>query len=200
MTKNNVNPALPPVVKGTVLCEYCSGSTLVRTLADGNSGTYQETIPNNNLCRAVIKSTQSTFITKNSTNLTIDVSMLNGYIAGHTDVTITVNNSTRVYSTSIGIPALSIIGTSPGDNITLFNNGSILGISGNGFGGAGLYTTAHTTLVNNGYICGGPDSKNVIYYEVAQKDNLTPVGPAILLGKNGSITYATRGVIWGDAP
>ena len=204
MTTNNVDPTLSNDVPkaGTVLASYCSGNTLVKTIADGNGGIYLESIPDSNVCRTILPPLT---ISKNSTNLTINVSSLNGYINGHSDITITILKDVHIYSDSIGIPALSIIGSNINDNITLINNGYILGIAdseyrGPEYSGPGLYIESPVTLTNNGYICGGPNDKNVLYYTPEQSNKITPGGPAILLGKNGNVTYTVRGTIWGDTP
>ena len=191
MSENNVKPT------GTILSVYCSGSTLIKTIADGNSGTRQESTLNSSLCRVILTGTPSTFITKPSRNLVIDISTFNGYIAGHTDITITIMNNVYVHSTNTGIPALIIQGSTLGDNVTLVNNGYILGMAGNGIGGIGLYAKSSFKLINNGYICGGPDTTTQSYYSVDHKDSLSPGAPAILCYKQNVVTYEVHGTIWG---
>lgn len=190
-TTSNVQPA------GTILCAYCSGSTLVKTIADGNSGTRQESVLDSNLCRVILTDTPATAIDVNSKNLVIDISTFNGYIAGHTDITLTVMNDIYVYSTNVGIPAFTITGAAVGDNVTLVNNGYILGMAGNGIGGIGLYVKSSLKLVNNGYICGGPNTTTQSYYSIDHKDSIIPGGPAILCYKQNVVTYEVRGTIWG---
>jgi hypothetical protein len=80
--------------------------------------------------RVTVSQTYST----NTTQTTLNVSTLPGYVAGITDVTITVNNGVYLYSTSTATPALTISGATAGDTITLVNNGFIMGMGGNGGG------------------------------------------------------------------
>ena len=195
MSENNVKPTVIPA--GTVLSAYCSGSTLVKTIADGNSGTRQESTLNSSLCRVIMTGVPSTFITETSKNLVIDLSSYNGYIAGHTDITITIMDNVYIYSTNTGIPALTIQGATLGDNVTLINNGQILGMAGNNIGGIGMYVKSSLKLINNGYICGGPNTTTQSYYSVDHKDSISPGGPAILCYKQNIVTYEVRGTIWG---
>lgn len=99
-------------------------------------------------------------------NVTLNVSTITGYVAGVTDVVITVNPSIYIYSTSTGTPALSITGATTGDTIYLTNHGYILGMGGTGgqntgvgaVGGTALSISANTTVDNtdgSAYIAGG---------------------------------------------
>ena len=72
----------------------------------------------------------------NTTNASINVASLSGYIAGFTDVTITVNSGIYVYSTLNTNAGLTLTGGVTGDTITVVNNGFILGKGG----GAGNQT------------------------------------------------------------
>lgn len=69
----------------------------------------------------------------NTTQTTLDVSILSGYSLGLSDVVITVNNNIDLYSTDNSSAALTITGSNPGDRIILINNGTIYG--GGGAGG-----------------------------------------------------------------
>jgi hypothetical protein len=106
----------------------------------------------------------------NTTNSSLDISTISGYIAGRSDVTITVNSGVYVYATSTGSPGLTISGGVSGDTVTLVNNGYILGMGGaGGDGGAGspvngnagsaggtaLSVTRAIRITNNGTIAGG---------------------------------------------
>jgi hypothetical protein len=79
--------------------------------------------------------------------LTIDVTSLSGYIAGKSDITVTVNAGVYVYGTnptytnqipfySLNNPdaSMQIIGGAVGDTIKLINNGNIVGYGGDGGG------------------------------------------------------------------
>jgi hypothetical protein len=117
--------------------------------------------------------------------LSVDVTSLAGYVAGMTDVTITVNPNVYVYGAPVSIPtpdaSMQIIGGAVGDTIKLVNNGNIVGYGGDGAGsynfdadccgcGYSLEVTAPSpgnaalsfvtpgitlTIENNGYIAGG---------------------------------------------
>lgn len=108
-----------------------------------------------------------TFAT-DTTQTTLNVSALPGYVAGITDVTITVNSGVYVYSTNVANPALTITGATAGDAITLVNNGFIIGKGGNGAtSGVNLSPQAGTpagpamslgfniSITNNSFIAGG---------------------------------------------
>jgi hypothetical protein len=114
------------------------------------------------------RATASQAFATNTTQTTLNVSTLSGYIAGSTDITITVNNGVYLYSTDTATPALTISGATAGDAITLVNNGFIIGKGGTGASGNQLnQTTAATaggpamslgfniSITNNSYIAGG---------------------------------------------
>jgi hypothetical protein len=77
-------------------------------------------------------------ITSATANYALAPSKVGGYVAGFTDVELTV--SSTVYSTSSTSPALSISGFAAGDTVTLAGSGTIYGAGG--AGGAGLTPTA----------------------------------------------------------
>lgn len=77
-------------------------------------------------------------------NASINVSLISGYAAGASDITITVNSGVYLYATSTSLAGLVIFGATTGDTITLVNNGYIMGQ-----GGWGGY-------VGNSDINGGP--------------------------------------------
>ena len=107
--------------------------------------------------RTAVSYTYST----NTTNASLNIAALGGYVAGATDVTITVNSGIYVYSTSTGTPGLTLSGGATGDIVTLVNNGFIIGMGGAGgsnAGGTALQLGFNTTVNNtNGsaYIAGG---------------------------------------------
>ena len=80
-----------------------------------------------------------------TTQTSITISSLVGYVAGKADLTITINAGVTVSSNAAGTPALTIVGAAVGDTITLVNNGYVFGRGGaggtgggyNGAGGAG---------------------------------------------------------------
>lgn len=105
----------------------------------------------------------SQVFSSNTTNSTITASSLPGYIAGKTDLTITVNSGIYVYSTNTANAGLTITGAAAGDTVTLVNNGFILGMGGAGGnapsngnnGGPALNLGYNIRLTNNSYIAGG---------------------------------------------
>ena len=103
----------------------------------------------------------------NTTDSTVTASSLPGYIAGKTDLTITVNSGIYVYSTNIANAGLTITGATAGDTIALVNNGFIMGKGGNADvgsrsgtqgGGPALSINYNINLTNNSYIAGGGGS------------------------------------------
>lgn len=92
------------------------------------------------------------------------------YVAGTSDITLTINSGVNVGSSSTGTYALSIPSAfDAGDSISIVNNGVIIGRGGNGgtsngattnvgTGGAGgnaVYVAKATTITNNGTIASG---------------------------------------------
>ena len=96
------------------------------------------------------------------------------YVAGNTDITVTVNPGVVVGST--GVPAYALLVPSqfnPADTVTIVNNGLITGSGGGGGRGAGgslsfpvpslpgaaggnaLFIARPTTITNNGTVAGG---------------------------------------------
>ena len=92
------------------------------------------------------------------------------YVAGVSDVSVTVNPGVLVGSTSTGAYAMLVPSSfSPGDTVTITNNGVIQGMGGGGGpgqfgasngnpgggGGNALYVNRPTTIQNNSVIAGG---------------------------------------------
>ncbi len=114
------------------------------------------------------RATPTQVFSTNTTNTSINITTLSGYIAGKSDVTITINSGVYLYSTTTASPALSLTGGVSGDTVTIVNNGYILGQGGQGggwnssvaspstAGGPALSIGFATAVVNTaGYICGG---------------------------------------------
>jgi len=101
----------------------------------------------------------------NVTNQTVTASSLPGYVAGQSDVVITVNSGIYVYSTSTGTTGLTTAGFAAGDTCSLVNNGNIIGMGGDGgignsgtgsAGGNALNLGFPITITNgSGLIAGG---------------------------------------------
>lgn len=66
--------------------------------------------------------------------LSLTSANISGYVAGKTDVTITVSPGYYVWSADVNTPALTISGFNSGDTVTLANNGYIIGKGGKGGG------------------------------------------------------------------
>jgi hypothetical protein len=108
----------------------------------------------------------SILFTANQVNYNLCFSNLSGYVAGKTDVTLTINSGVYVYSTSTSIAGLTVACTTAGDTFTLKNNGYIMGMGGAGGdgptatrqgkpGGTALKLGCDTVIFNNSYIAGG---------------------------------------------
>lgn len=100
-----------------------------------------------------------------ATNQVINIPTLPGYVAGKTDLTVTINSGVYVYATSIANSGLSLTGgKAAGDTVTVVNNGYIAGQGGNGAnvnqpsgnpGGPAFSISSPIILTNNSYIGGG---------------------------------------------
>ena len=106
----------------------------------------------------------------NTTNASLDVASISGYIAGVSDIVITINSGIYVYSTSTGTPALTLTGGATGDTVKIVNNGYIAGRggdgstadgrgNGNGYSGGTALSIGFNTTIDNtnasAYIGGG---------------------------------------------
>jgi len=110
-------------------------------------------------------------ISSNAYNYDVYANRGGTYVAGISDITVTVNNSILVGSTSTGTYAMSVPNSfAGGDTVTIVNNGVIQGMGGAGGdsqfaaqsggnpgSGAGnaLYINRATTIQNNSTIAGG---------------------------------------------
>jgi len=103
--------------------------TPVRSLAGVASGTIALS---NFYGRSNRASLSYTYSTNQTSAVAFQASGLAGYVAGGTDITITVNSGVYLSSDSIVDPAIRIYGATSGDTITLVNNGYIMGRGGNG--------------------------------------------------------------------
>lgn len=115
-----------------------SSGKVTNVAADNGVGGSGEVVNVNN--RAVVNLTVST----NTPFLLVNVPALSGYIAGKSDITITINSGVYVYgvppvrrvgaaASAISITsAMEIIGGTSGDTIAIINNGYIAGYGGDG--------------------------------------------------------------------
>ena len=135
------------------------GSTVVRTLfgiesgaIDMNSGHGKANRITRNI---VLSSTRDTFNLKPSG--------VSGYIAGKTDITLTISTGVYLYSVLTSQAALIIEAFAAGDTVSIVNNGFIMGMGGRGGGfnitpGAGgnaINLSYPVSITNNSYIAGG---------------------------------------------
>jgi hypothetical protein len=137
----------------------------VRTLLNIPSGTIS-------LSDAYGKSNRSQInyiISSNTQQLSLSPTTFTNYVAGKSDITITVNSGVYVWSDSISVPALTINGSlASGDTLKLVNNGYIIGKGGQGGngvsfpgnnpggnGGPALSIFNNITIDNLSYIAGG---------------------------------------------
>jgi hypothetical protein len=114
-------------------CGIVASTTFSQTFNNGTYGTYRVDTINSPSCRAIL--TPITYST-NTAGASITLSSLSGYIAGSSDITITVNSGIYLYATSTGNGGLTINGGRTGDTVTLINNGYIIGMGGAGGNGA----------------------------------------------------------------
>jgi len=106
----------------------------------------------------------------NTTNASLDVTSISGYIAGLSDIVITINSGIWVYATTTANAGLTLTGGVTGDTIKIVNNGFIAGMGGagcsayndgpraGGNGGTALSLGFNTTIDNtnaSAYIGGG---------------------------------------------
>lgn len=107
--------------------------TAVRNLAGVPSG--QIVMPTDFYGKSNIVNISYTF-SANTANASLNVTTISGYVAGKSNITITVNSGIYLYSTNTANAGLTLTGGSTGDTITLVNNGYIMGMGGKGGDGA----------------------------------------------------------------
>jgi hypothetical protein len=106
---------------------------------------------------AVNRVTASQTYSTNTTQTSLNISTLPGYVAGITDVYVYISSNVYVYSTSTASPALTITGATAGDTVYLVNNGFLMGKGGDAGsnGGPAFSLATNTFITNNSYIAGG---------------------------------------------
>lgn len=151
------------------LSEYYAGGGLVPA---GTSGTYgavpsSGTISIRNFYGTQNRVALSVTYASNTANASLNLSGISGYIAGVSDITITVNSGVYLYATSTGNAGLGLTGGTTGDTLTIVNNGFIIGQGGAGGGVSNVAPTAGgpalslslSATINNtngsAYIAGG---------------------------------------------
>jgi hypothetical protein len=105
--------------------------------------------------------------TTNTSNAALAMSSISGYVAGSSNVTITVNSGVYLWASTTSNYGLTLTGGQAGDQINFINNGYIIGCGGAGSAGASLPSYAgspggnalklgyNTFITNNSYIAAG---------------------------------------------
>jgi len=128
---NDVNVEL--TLSGTTTISL--NQTNVRSLAGVPSGTISMQDLRGKQYRVPLNYT----FTTNTADATLNLNSISGYIAGISDITVTVNTGVYLYATSVLNSGLALSGGASGDTLTIVNNGFILGQGGvGGAGGAGV--------------------------------------------------------------
>jgi hypothetical protein len=100
--------------------------TSLRTLAGVSSGAISIGNFYGKSNRAAVSYTYSA----SASNQTLNVSSIGGYVAGKSDVVITVNSGIYLWSSVYTTPALTLTGGTTGDTVKLVNKGYIMGKGG----------------------------------------------------------------------
>lgn len=120
--------------------------TRVRTLLNVPAGTISLSDAYGKSNRAQI----NYIISSNSQQLSLSPTTFTNYVAGKSDITITVNSGVYVWSDSTSVAGLTINGgLNAGDTLKLVNNGYIIGKGGQGSNGGNL-PSPQTSAGGNG--------------------------------------------------
>lgn len=162
------------------------------------------TIKFSNFYNAVNRVTATYTFFSSTPNATINVNSIAGYVAGITDIIITVNSGVYVYSTTTSSAGLTLIGGTAGDTLLLVNNGYIIGQGGKGHdqdsangtaGGPALSLGFNTSITNNAYIAGGGGGGGGAAYGARGSGG----GGGGAGGGAGGRSFPTSGVVAGGA-
>ena len=157
------------------LNEYYRGGGLVPNTPGNSAIPTSGQIAIGNFYGAANRTPVSLTISGNTYNYDVFANRGPGYVAGATDLTVTVNPGVRVGSTSTGTYAMLVPSSfNPGDTVTIVNNGTIQGMGGGGGNGASvnaptgpwnggsgggggnaLYVNRPTIVTNNGTLAAG---------------------------------------------
>lgn len=126
-------------------------SANVRSLTGVATGPVR--MPDDFLSKSWRRALTYTFST-NTTNASLNVTSISGYIAGRSDIVVNVNAGVYLYSTSTGTPGLTLTGgVTAGDTVTLVNNGFIMGMGGSGSNSPGNNAAAGGPAISLGFSC-----------------------------------------------
>jgi hypothetical protein len=114
------------------LSEYYRGGGLVPNASTTASIPTSGAISISNFYGTANRVNVSFTFTANIADASINLSSLSGYVAGISDITITVNNGVYVWASSGSNAGLTFSGGASGDTLTIVNNGYIMGAGGNG--------------------------------------------------------------------
>ena len=154
---------------GTGTTQISLNDASVRTLAGVATGAI--TMPTNFYGKSN-RVTSALTISANTQNYVLNTAKVTGYVAGKTDVTLTINASVVVGSASTGSYAFTVnTSWAAGDTVTVINNGTVIGAGGDGGAGDNLNTGAGgfpglgggpavsvlrtTSWTNTSGVCGG---------------------------------------------
>lgn len=156
------------------LSEYYRGGGLVPNTPGNANIPTSGAIPMGGFYGSANRSTVALTITGNTYNYDVYANRGPTYVAGATDLTVTVNPGVTVGSTSTGAYAMLVPSSfNPGDTVTIVNNGVIQGMGGSGgaganalnrssgpggsggSGGNALYINRPVVVQNNGSLRGG---------------------------------------------
>jgi hypothetical protein len=157
---------------GTVphsLSEYYRGGGLVPNTPVNSAIPTSGQIAIGNFYGSANRSAIALTIAANSYNYDVYTNRGPTYVAGASDITVTVNPGVLVGSTSTGTYSMLVPSAfNPADTVTIVNNGVIQGMGGGGGsggsggsgspgggGGNALYVNRPTTITNNSVVAGG---------------------------------------------
>jgi len=151
------------------LNEYYRGGALVaNTPANANIPASGAIALSNFYGASKSRVTVNIVISTNTQNYDVYVNRGPNYVAGNTDVILTINSGVFLGATTTGVYALVVSSSfNAGDTVSIINNGTILGRGGNGgagstgAGGGGggggntMQISRATSITNNGVIASG---------------------------------------------
>ena len=154
------------------LNEYYRGGGLVPDVPANSAIPTSGTIAIGNFYGATRRTVVTLTIASNTYNYDVYANRSPSYVAGITDLIVTVNPGVAVGSTSTGAYAMLVPSAfNPGDTVTIVNNGTVIGMGGNGGQGGGwstglvgvpglgggnaVYVNRPTVITNNGTLAGG---------------------------------------------
>jgi hypothetical protein len=163
---DTVDDLSPGILDGTTynLTVGSAGAYAIRT--DGNPSV-NDTGLNSRLQAGITLSSNTNIYDLNTTALSTAGYT---YVAGYTDISLTVNSGVYLYSSSTSTPALQVRAFDSSDTVSVINNGYIMGMGGDGGNGNGtLYGLGSVgqdggnaidlertvSITNNSYIAGG---------------------------------------------